>query len=71
MVTLEKDIESLALNDCGASGFTLINKDFVKIQNILLHKLKLPTVVNVIDGRGIKDRNIEHLVKILGRINDC
>lgn len=51
MVNLDKDIETLAFIDCGASKFTLINKDFAKTLNLSLHKRKISRVVEVINGR--------------------
>lgn len=56
------DIEVNTLMNCSASGFDFIDKNFVRQDNLILHKLKVLQTVEVIDGRPIKSGDIEHLV---------
>ena len=53
-----------ALIDCGASGFTFVDKDFAKRHNLPLHSLKDPRRLEVINGRPIDSGNITHIAKV-------
>lgn len=69
-VTFDKDIESRTFIDFGASGFLIIDKDFVRIHNPTLLMSKVPKTVEVIDGREITDMDNKHMITIPCKIND-
>lgn len=70
MLTLDNNIETRAFIICGASEFAFISKNFVKMQNHPLQKLKMPRIVNIIYEREIEDMDIEHVVRIPFKINN-
>ena len=53
-----------ALIDCGATGFSLIDEEFVRDHNFSLFKLKKPHCLEVIDGRPIESGLIMHITKL-------
>ena len=57
-------LDSLALVDCGASGFSFIDRDFASQHNLPQYTLKDPRRLEVIDGRPIDTGDITHTVKI-------
>ena len=57
-------LDTHLLVDCGASGFAFIDKDYVQQHNLLLHSLKDPRRLEVIDGRPIDSGDITHVTKV-------
>ena len=53
-----------ALVDCGASGFSFIDNEFVRQHNCPLFKLSEPRRLDIIDGRPIDSGDITHISKI-------
>ena len=53
-----------ALVDCGASGFSFIDNEFVRQHKPPLFKLSEPRRLEVIDGRPIDSGDITHISKI-------
>jgi predicted aspartyl protease len=45
-----KEIPTHTLIDCGATGYAFIDQDFVNHHHLLLHPLKTPRALEVIDG---------------------
>ena len=50
--------------DCGASGFSFADQDFVRQHNLPLFTLTEPRRLEVIDGRPIDSGDITHIVRI-------
>src|SRR5690606_29056286 len=55
---------SLALVDCGATGYSFVDKDFVRQHQIPTFPLKSPRELEVIDGRPAIDGAITELAKV-------
>ena len=62
-------LSPFGLVDCGATGYSFVDKEFARDHNLPLHKLKDPRVLEVIDGRPIESGNITHYVKCKIDIN--
>ena len=62
-------LDSHALVDCGASGFSFIDLEFAHQHNLPQYILKEPRRLEVIDGRPIDTGDITYIVKIDGDIN--
>ena len=62
--TVNNEIGSLALIDCGATGLTFIDEQFVSQQNLPRHRLRVPRALQVIDGRPVSSGNIIELDRI-------
>jgi len=60
----DEPIASVALIDCGATGFAFIDESFARHHNFPMYKLKESRTLEVIDGRPIETGPITHLVKI-------
>ena len=69
LVDSHRKLDSHALVDCGASGFSFVDRDFVRQRNLPLSLLKNPQCLEVIDGRPIDLGDITHIVKIGLNIN--
>ena len=57
-------LDTHLLVDCGASGFTFIDKDYAQRHNLPLHSLKDPRRLEVIDGQTIDSGDITHVAKV-------
>ena len=60
----ETRIPTHALVDCGATGYTFIDEEFVRHHKFPLYKLQNPRVLEVIDGRPIESGTITHMTKL-------
>ena len=60
----ETKILSHALVDCGATGRAFVDQDFVRQHGLPLVRLKVPRIVEVIDGRPISSGAITHVAKV-------
>ena len=60
----ETKILSHALVDCGATGRAFVDQDFVCQHGLPLVRLKVPRIVEVIDGRPISSGAITHVAKV-------
>ena len=69
LVDSHRKLDSHALIDCGASGFSFVDRDIVRQYNLPLTLLKNPRRLEVIDGRPIDSGDITHIVKIGLNIN--
>ena len=64
LVEPHRQLDSHALVDCGASGFTFIDREFVRQHNLPLHALKEPRRLEVVDVRPIDSGDITHTVQV-------
>ena len=69
LVELHRRLDLHVLVDCGASGFSFINREFARQHNLPQFTLKEPRRLKVIDGRPIDSRDITHTVKVKLDIN--
>ena len=69
LVDSNSKLDSHALVDCGASGFSFVDRDFVRQHNLPISFLKNPQRLEVIDSRPINSGDITHIVKIGLNIN--
>lgn len=69
-VTLDRVIKTQAVNNCRASRFAFIDKNFVETHSQPLHKQNISRMVEVLNGREIAGADIEHPVRIPCRIDD-
>ena len=51
-------IDTEALTDCGASGYSFIDEQFVSQHNLPRYQLRTPRALEVIDGRPISSGDI-------------
>lgn len=56
-------ISTVALVDCGATGFAFIDESFARHHHLPLHRLSHPRNLEVIDGRPIDSGPITHVAK--------
>ena len=56
-----KFFSSYTLVDCNATGYALIDEEFMRDHNLPLYKLKTPHLLEVIDGRPIESGLITYL----------
>jgi predicted aspartyl protease len=60
----DREIQTYALIDCGATGYTFVDEDFACHYQLPLHPLKNPHTLEVIDGRQISSGDITHIAKV-------
>jgi predicted aspartyl protease len=60
----DQTVKTVALVDCGATGYAFVNESFARHHNLPLHRLREERVVEVIDGRPIETGPITHLAKL-------
>ena len=60
----KRKLDTHTLVDCGASGFSFVDGEFVRQHNLPLFTLAEPRRLEVIDGRPIDSGDITHIVKI-------
>jgi hypothetical protein len=60
----ENKIPTKSPIDCGATGFSFIDENFVRQHNLPMFKLRVPHTLEVIDGRPISSGEITHIVKV-------
>lgn len=64
LVDGNKKIPTHMLIDCGATGVTFVDEDFVRHHNLPLHRLETPREIEVIDGRPIESGSVTHLSRV-------
>ena len=69
LVDPHRRLDSHALVDCGASGFSFIDWEFARQHNLTQYTLKEPRWLEVLDGRPIDSGDITHMVKMHLDIN--
>ena len=57
----EATVQTRALIDCGASGFSFVDEGFARHHSLPMTPLQQPRVVEVIDGRPISSGDIHYL----------
>lgn len=62
--TINNEIGSHTLIDCGATGLALIDEQFVSQHNLPRHRLRVPRALQVIDGRPVSSGDIVELVRV-------
>ena len=65
----EKSINTHALIDTGATGYSFMDNDFVSANNIPTFELKKPRTIEVIDGRTIFSGKVTYLAHSTLKIN--
>ena len=60
----ERPIDTDALTNCGASGYSFIDEQFVCQHNLPRYQLRTPRALEVIDGRPISSGVITEIVRI-------
>ena len=61
LVDTHRRLDTHTLIDCGASGFSFIDRDFVRQHNLPLFSLKEPRCLEEIDVRPIDSGDITHV----------
>ena len=59
----EATVQTRALIDCGASGFSFVDEEFARHYSLPITPLQQPRVVEVIDGSPISSGDIPYLVR--------
>lgn len=61
LTTNDQKISTIALIDCGATGYSFVDRKFARHHNLPTHPLDHPRQLEVIDGRPIATGDVTHL----------
>jgi predicted aspartyl protease len=61
LTTNDQTISTIALIDCGATGYSFVDRKFARHHNLPTHPLDHPRQLEVIDGRPIATGDVTHL----------